>query len=557
VKQPNLLLKKFQETFVLGNYQKDLLSFSQDFLAFLKQTLPYSRGAIKLILNPQKDLMKVDSFGLSLDHDIRSLKVGEKRINERVLANGHYEEVPDLYTNPLTQSFKDIYRREGIRALLAIPIKSPWETVGVLNLYKEKKGTFPRSLIKTLENLLRYFGAIANLIFVYQEEKQRSEILQQRCDELKTLVNFYELIIENIPVGVVATDKKGEVVLMNQMLEEMSGQNKERVLGKKWYKVFGFYGETRKKLENTFWTGKVNYFPEIHLGNVDGKVVPLEMKTTMIKDEHEDIVGVVAICSDLKEKKKIEKEVERIEKLSVLGQVATGIAHEIRNPLAGISGILQILKGRFKDDKQSYGLLKKTFGEIDRLNNILESLLSFTSPQKVSFEKVSIEEICKGVLLFAERPLANNKIILLKRFGKGLPRIFVDRASIKQVILNVLINAIKAMPEGGKLKFETFLVKNLRRLSKNIFWHQSYPQRVVEGLDCSYVAVSIGDEGIGIPAPEIPKIFEPFYSSTPAGMGLGLYISSKIMEKHKGLIGAVSSYRKGSTFYILFPTVKG
>jgi len=338
-------------------------------------------------------------------------------------------------------------------------------------------------------------------------------------------------------------------------LEGMSGQKKERILGRKWYKVFGFYGDTREKLENTFWTEKTNYFPEIHLGNVDGEVIPLEMKTTMIKNEQGGIDGVVAICSDLKEKKKIEREVEKIEKLSAIGQVATGIAHEIRNPLAGINGVLQMLKGRVKNDKKSCYLLQKTFGEIDRLNNILEGLLSFTSSQKVSFEKVSIEDVCKEVLLFAERPLANSNIILLKRFGEGLPTIFVDRTSIKQVILNLFVNAIKAMPEGGKLVLETFLVENLRGLSKGIFWQESYPSQAKERLDRSYVCISIGDEGIGIPVSEIPKIFELFYSSTPDGIGLGLYISSKIMQKHQVFIGVQSSYRKGTTFYILLPTM--
>lgn len=499
--------------------------------------------------------MVVTSFGLSQDYNVWHSKVGEQRLNEKVLIHGNAEEVPDLYTHPLTQPFKDIYSREGIRAFLAIPIKSPWEAVGVLNLYKEKAGTFPKNLITSLENLLQYFGAIVHLLWMYQEEKQSRGILQQMCEELKGLRNFYESIIENIPIGVVATNKKGDVVLMNQALEGMSGQKKERILGKKWYKVFGFYGDTREKLENTFWTGKTNYFPEIHLGTVDGGVIPVEMKTTMIKNEQGDIVGVVAICSDLKEKKKIEREVEKIEKLSAIGQVATGIAHEIRNPLAGISGVLQMLKGRVKNDKKSYYLLQKTFGEIDRLNNILEGLLSFTSSQKVSFEKVSIEDVCKEVLFFAERPLANNNIILLKRFGEGLPTISVDRTSIKQVILNLFVNAIKAMPEGGKLVLETFLVENLRGLSKGIFWQESYPSQAKERLDRSYVCISIGDEGIGIPVSEIPKIFEPFYSSTSDGIGLGLYISSKIMQKHQGFIGVQSSYRKGTTFYILLPTM--
>jgi len=551
MKQFNARFKKLQEALVMGNHKMDLPSFSEDFWGLLKQTLPYPKGAIKLILNPQRDLVKVDSFGLSLDYDIWSLKVGEKRLNEKVLTNGHYEEIPDLYTHALTQPFKDIYQREGIGALLAIPIRSPWETVGVLNLYKEKPGTFPKNLITSLENLLQYFGATAHLLWVYQEEKQRSEILQLNCDELKTLVNFYELIIENIPVGVVATNKKGDVVLMNQILEGMSGQKKERVFGRKWYKVFGFYGETRKKLENTFWTGKTNYFPEIDLSLLDGGIIPVEMKTAVIKKEQREVVGVVAICSDLSEKKRLEKKVERIEKLSALGQIVTGIAHEIRNPLAGINGVLQMLKERLKNDEESQYLLQKTFGEIDRLNNILESLLSFTAPHRLPFEKVSIEQVCNDVLLFAAKPLATSHITLLKKFDEGLPTVYVNQASIKQVFLNILINAIRAMPNGGRLEIETSFVESLRKLSKKIVWHGSYLRQLKERSDGPYACVSIKDEGKGILSSEITRIFEPFYSLAFDGVGLGLYISSKIMEKHQGFIGVESNYKKGTKFYIL------
>ena len=538
------------------HHLKDLHTFNKSFLPLLMTNLPYAKGAIKLVLNPQRELTLESCFGLSADYEVWNSKAGEQRLNEEVIVSGKSEEIPDLYAHPLTEPFREIYQGEGVRAFLTIPIRSPWENVGVFNLYSEKPGPFPKKLIAPLQDLLISFGTLSHLLWVHHEEKQKREIFQQKCDELNNLRSFYELIIENIPIGVVATNKGGYVVLMNQAMEKMSRQKKEDILGRKWYQAFGFSGEARKRLENTYWTGKVNYFPEIQIALVDGNVIPSEMKTAVIKNERNEVVGVVALCSDLTEKKKIEKEIERIERLSKLGQLATGVAHEIRNPLAGISNVLQMLRGKLAEDQEAQYLLQKTFDEITRLNHFLENLLSFTAVKKFSFEKVNIEELCEHVLLFVKKPLVTHSITLVKRYGTGLPALYVDKASVTQVLLNILLNAIKAMQREGEIVLETFLIDDPSNMPKKIFWHGGnvFPL-LQEKMNGPYVGMAVKDEGIGILSSEIPKIFEPFYS-TSDGIGLGLYISSKIIENHRGLIGVESENRKGATFYLLLPIMQ-
>lgn len=549
-------LKKVEESLFLSiKNEDDCIAFSKHFLSLLTKNLPYPKAALKLILNFQRELTLEDSFGFSADYQFWNSKVGEQRLNEKAMLNGKHQEIADLHVHPLTEPFMEIYRREGIRAFLAMPIQSLHGNVGVLNLYHSEPGSFPEDLIRPLQKLLQKFGTISGLLWMRDEENRRREIFQQKCNELQNLKSFYDLIIENIPVGVVASNKSGYVVLMNQIMEKMSGQKRENVLGRKWYEAFGFSGETRERLENTYWTGKVNYFPEIHISLVDGKVVPSEMKTALIKNDKREVVGVVAICSDLTEKKRIEKEIERIERLTKLGQVVTGVAHEIRNPLAGINNVLQLLKGKLAEDEEAQYLLQKTFAQITRLNHFLENLLSFTSGKKLNFEKVRIEELCEDVLLFVKTPLTTNNITLIKKFDKGLPPIYVGKPSITQVLFNILLNAIKAMSKKGTIILETSLVDGINKMSKKIFWHGDYvPQLLKEKIDCPYACISVKDEGIGIPSSEINKIFEPFYSICD-GVGLGLYISSKITENHGGLIGVESEYNKGATFYLLLPTL--
>jgi PAS domain S-box-containing protein len=549
-------LKNVEENLFLSlKNESDCIAFSKLFLLLLTKNLPYAKGGLKLILNSQRELTLEESFGFSVDYEIWNSKVGEQRLNEKVMINGKYEQIPDLHLHPDTEPFKEIYNREGVRAFLVIPIQTAWENVGVLNLYHSEPGHFPEELITSLQRLLRRFGTISSLLWMRDEESRKREIFQKKSDGLQNFRSFYELIIENIPVGVVATNKSGYVVLMNQGMEKMSGQKKENVLGRKWYEAFGFSEETRKRLENSYWTGKVNYFPEIYITLGDGKVVPSEMKTALIRSEKNEVAGVVAICSDLTEKKRIEKEFERIERLSKLGQVATGVAHEIRNPLTGINSVLQLLKGKLTEDEEAQYLLEKTFGEVTRLNHFLENLLSFSSGKKLTFERVRIEELCEDVLLFVKKPLATNNITLIKRYGENLPPIHVDKPSIMQVLFNILLNATKAMPKEGKIILRTSLVNTLSKMSKKIFWHGEYvTQLLKERMNFPYVCITVRDEGIGINFSEMTRIFDPFYSASD-GVGLGLYISSKIAENHQGLIGVESQPKKGATFYLLLPAV--
>jgi PAS domain S-box-containing protein len=551
-------LQDIQENILLRmKYKKDPLSFTKDFLSYLMTHLLCSHGALKLTLNPQKEMTLIDSFGLSQEYKVWHSRTAEARINEKILINGSAERIPDLTIHPSTSPFSSIYQKEGIRSFLAIPIQSPWENVGVLNLYHKVADFFPEALVPPLQRLVFQFGTLVHLLWMNQEEREKKEKLQEKAEELKNLRDFYELIVENIPVGVVATDKKGFVVLMNQMLEKMSRQERVNVVGRKWYAAFGFSGDTRKRLEETYWTGKTNYFPEIHLGLLDGETIPVDMKTAVIKNDHNDVRGVVAICSDLTEKKRIEKEIEKIEKLTTVGRIATSVAHEIRNPLAGIHSVLEILKGRLMKDEEAQYLLKKTFDEIGRLNHFLENLLSFTSFKRLSMESARIEDVCEDVLLFIHKSLASKGITLVKRFGEGLPAIYLDRSAIKQIIFNLMLNAVKAVQkaEEKKIILETSLVKDINRMSPGIFWHQSsLPGVLAEKVDSPYLCIAVKDTGIGIRRSELEKIFEPFYS-TSDGIGLGLYISGKIAENHQGLIGVESEYGKGTSLSVLLPVL--
>lgn len=547
--------QNFQDNLIslIFEFKRNIVSFTKGFIALFKEKYPYLKGSIKLTLTPYKKLTTFETFGFISDYNKWGSNSFEESINNNVLITGKSEHIANISMSPLAESLKYVYKNEKIYSLLAIPINSPWGTIGVLNLYGQTLETFSKYLILSLEKNMQLFGTIAYLLWEYQDENQKNIILLRELDRQKELNDFYSMIVENVPVGIVATDKRGYVMFVNAELERISKQKKENVLGKKWYDAFGFYGDTRKRLENTYWSRKTNYFPEIYLGLIDGGISPVEMKTTPIKSDKNgnDIVGVVAICSDLSQKKILEKEVERIDRFSGLGRIATGLAHEIRNPLAGIKGVLQILEENISIPKDKR-LVSKIHREIDRLNCILENLLSSVS-MNISIEEVKIEDICEDVLLLINSFLKSNKIRLIKKYGKGLPYANVDKASFKQVILNILLNAINALPEGGEIILKTFLIEDLTKMSNKIYWHESYILQLKEHKKFSFLCVAIEDNGIGIDATDIPKIFTPYFSISPGGSGLGLFLSSQIMIKHQGIIGVESVYGKGTKFYVLLP----
>ena len=381
--------------------------------------------------------------------------------------------------------------------------------------------------------------------------------MEQYNIKLERLKSFHDLIMENIPIGVVATDVKGYVVLMNRVLERMSLLKREECLGKKWFEVFGFEGEVRKKLETSFRTSSSQLFPEIDLSLKIGSVVPVEMKTDIIRDHSGNRIGVVAICSEIGEKKRIEREIEKVERLVAIGKLSAGVAHEIRNPLAGISGALQVVKKKIKGDVELEMVLNRVFKEIDRLDNVVEKLHAVASPKNMIFGVHSISDVIEDSLFFIQKSLQSRNIRLIKRLENGLKPIMMDRDAIQQVIFNVMINAINFMPEGGDLTVETTFLESIDVLEPEIIWNNIdfYSHSIGESKKeaLSYLAIVVGDKGIGIPQTIIHRIFEAFFSTFVGGTGLGLYISGRIVKQHHGLMGVKSQKGKGSVFYILLP----
>jgi len=230
----------------------------------------------------------------------------------------------------------------------------------------------------------------------------------------------------------------------------------------------------------------------------EGRKIIVDITRTAIKDSKGQIIGCSSIIKDITERKEFEKRLTQTEKLTTMGQIATNIAHEIKNPLMGISGSVQVLMKRFKSYPTTKETLSKIFEQVQRLDSTLKGLLSFSRPQTPYFLKSPINEIIDQVLFFIAPQAKNNQIEILKDLSNDIPPVSLDPDQIKQVFLNIILNAVQAMPEGGQLKIATRNDNGERKKS---------------------VTVAINDTGPGISEDYKNEIFKPFFTTQIKGFG--------------------------------------
>ena len=226
-----------------------------------------------------------------------------------------------------------------------------------------------------------------------------------------------------------------------------------------------------------------------------------------------------------------------MDRLVSLGKLSSGIAHELRNPLAGIKTTAQALGEELteKDPRREY--LQRITKEIDRLNELLKTFFSFAKPQKLNLTPCHVRDIINEIIPFLIKEIADKGIRFEEKYDPHLPRIKADKTQMHQVFLNLFLNAIQAMPEGGELKIGV----------------SSFVSAGGDGSRQNFIKAVVSDTGKGIPPHMVGQIFDPFFTTKPKGIGLGLSIAHQIINKHGGTIKAESEWEKGTSFVITLP----
>lgn len=358
------------------------------------------------------------------------------------------------------------------------------------------------------------------------EMGQISQSVNNLAQALRETRTLNDLIIENAADGVIAIDRQGDVTTMNPAAEVITGYQRHELVGQPYSMLFDntqFYSPVLDTLEH----GTEHVALEISFPGRD-RTIEISVTTSRIHNTHGEMIGALVIFSDLTARKETQRRMAQAERLATLGELMAGVAHEVRNPLTAIRGYVQILRQQTTDPiHQEY--LSVVLKEIDSINKVIQQLLDFSRPRHGQWQQVSLNALVEETLVLVQTAGVQARIDFISELDNELSPISADRELLKQVLLNILINAVQAISARGKIRIRT--------------WQYSDSQQ----------AISIEDNGCGIDLSLQKKIFDPFFTTKASGTGLGLALSQRIINAHQGDIRVTSLPGYGATFTLILP----
>lgn len=404
-------------------------------------------------------------------------------------------------------------------------------------------------LLAENKRLLRELQArVAELTAAQTRTQELARVLQDQvqaqAQDLNRRRQLTENIISHMGTGLLVTDQNGRIWMVNQLGQELLGVTGAEAVGQPFLDLFPDAGALL-----TVQVGSARR--ELDLRRPDGQLVSLGFTTTHLLNAQGQPEETIIIFRDLSQVRGLEAEARRKDRLAAIGEVAAGVAHEIRNPLFGISSVAQILMTEVKFDPVHQELLAAMQAEIRRLNSLAEDLLNYGRPAKLQRTPQSLEQIWEEILGLAGEELARARIQTAREIADGVPPVLADGNQLRQVFLNLLKNAIQATPPGGRI---TIRVQRVRRSALPVPVQRSLALLTGDGDPSrEYVASAVTDTGVGIPAADLDRVFDLFFTTKSTGSGLGLAICRRIVEDHGGAIGVESVEQAGSTFTVALP----
>lgn len=391
------------------------------------------------------------------------------------------------------------------------------------------------------------FYIVAFLSGVISEElkKKKKELIQKQVD-YNQLETFNRNIIQSLDSGLLTIDLSGKINFLNRTAEKILNRNGEELKYTSIFDLFPNIHDVLEQIKKKLSKPSSDYQRyETLLTNHPNKNIYLGFSISPLTNPEGSLIGHTLIFQDITNFKEMEEQVKRVDKMAAVGVLAAGMAHEIRNPLASLSGSIQMLKSELSLDHQQQHLMEITLRESERLNALITDFLLFAQPpqtHKIIFPIGRI--IDETIELFLHSPSFHDGIRILRPNNNEEIQTSIDPDQIKQVFWNLFINAAQAMPNGGEIR--------VQRKKGNAWEIPSLPASLkLEGKE--WMKISIADSGNGIATEEKEKIFEPFFTTKENGTGLGLSIVHKIIENHNGLIKVESELGRGSNFTIFLP----
>ena len=455
------------------------------------------------------------------------------------------------YTGPLDLSFLDAEKKPFVHGVLFyesaraarestpsvrqtleqldlnyfIPCQIRDHAVAVLGVGKTVDGDFLSS--EDVELLFTIAGYLA----IALDNSQLYNSLEQKAVQIERLKDFSENIVESLNVGVLALDLDGAVESWNTQLERLTGVPRQEAVGRKAEEVLppDLMSEIAARASDE----RISSLYKFHMRNQAGRNLVVNVSIAPLVGKSGDRIGRLVLVDDITQRIRLEEQMVQTEKLTSLGLLAAGVAHEVNTPLAVISNYIQILAKQLPSGDPRHQLIEKVVKQTFRASEIVNNLLNFSRTGAAEFTEVNLNSVVEETLSLVAHPFRTAHVQVSRNLQEELPPVLGSNNKLQQVFLNLFMNAKDAMPTGGTVE--------IRTASHN-----------------GSVEIEITDSGSGIPRENLHRIFDPFFTtkSSGRGTGLGLSVSYGIIKEHAGKVDVRSTAGKGTSFRLEFPVAR-
>ena len=405
-----------------------------------------------------------------------------------------------------------------------IPCRIREHTVAVLGLGKTVDGDFLSS------DDVELVETIAGYVAIALDNAQLYSSLEQKALEIARLKDFSENIVESLNVGVLTVDLDGIVESWNTRMEQLFGVLRRGAVGRRLDSLL-----PKELTEEIAARRDQEHITGIYKQRLQhqGKHLTLNISITPLVSKSNECIGRLLLFDDVTQRERMEEQMTQTEKLTSLGLLAAGVAHEVNTPLAVISNYIQMLAKQMPEGDPRQSIIDKIVKQTFRASEIVNNLLNFSRTGAAESTSVDVNRVVEETLSLVAHPLKSAQIQVVKQLGEFLPPVHASPNKLQQVFLNLFLNARDAMPGGGMLEVRT-------------------------AAHNGSVEVEIADTGAGIAREDINRIFDPFFTtkSNGRGTGLGLSVSYGIIKEHAGKIDVRSTPGKGTSFHVEFPAAR-
>lgn len=375
---------------------------------------------------------------------------------------------------------------------------------------------------------------------VLQSDRQLQSSYEKLHREKEQVKNYLNEILESLTTGVIVADQEERITVFNKMAGIIIGRSPQDVLGKKLQQALNtdLFESMIHRLAHT---GSRSISLDKMFTNEEGRTLNIRVSVSPMLDHSDQQTGTVIVVQDITQLKHLEEEVQRNSRLKATGEMAAGIAHEIRNPLGSIELFASLLKKDLEGDEKKKELVEHICSGVKNMDRIISSLLLFAQSPQPSSQKCDVNALLDKLLESKTALNVPEHTRIIRQFSDENPIGKGDGELLNQVFSNLIRNALQAMPQGGELRLHT--EKTVEAPLTN---DPMQDKR-------QYIAITLSDTGVGISPENLGTIFNPFFTTKEKGTGLGLSIAHNIIKAHQGTLDVESTEGKGTTFIVKIP----